>query len=613
MRDAGGCLLPEQYVLRFPDGQARVLRRSAFTVINRDLFLEDYLRVGPYENWLRANLPALILDPDVCDRALPPLAMAEFVPMRQTCNAPSGTHPRRRWPSPLWAGGLVLAGAGLFTLYLRQSRLAPFNSDGASNVLQAQAMLHGNLLLQGWWISDVSFYTTELPEYMFVVAFRGLRPDVVHICGALTYTLLVLLAALLARGRTRGPAGVVRGLLAAGIMLAPGIVGGTEAFLNYPDHVGTAVPIFVLLLLLDHAPERWYVPAAACAVLAWTDVADQLTVVAAIVPLATVATVRMIMLRARRRPLPEFRYDALLLAAAAGSAGAARLAEALLRSAGGFSQSPLVYGLLSPFSQIPANARRVGQAIMLLFGTNTPAGSHYPEIIAWYHLIGLALAALGFAVAIITFLSSRADRSTQIIAVATVATLASGIFGTVLPSPANAHDVALLLPFGAVLAGRMLPLAGFPRWRSGRLIVPALVSWLAAGLAALCFAATWTPNVPAMQALANWLADHHYAEGLAGYWQADATTVTSGGKVLIAPISDQATAVWRWESSASWYEPSRQRANFVVAVTDPGAGQGGLSTATVRESFGRPVRQYQVGQYVIMVYDYNLLSRLTPT
>ena len=110
-------------------------------------------------------------------------------------------------------------------------------------VLQAQSMLHGNLLLSGWRTSDVSFYTTELPEYMLVVAFRGLRPDVVHICGALTYTLTVLLAAFLARGRATGRAGVVRALLAAAIMLAPSIAGGTEVFLENPDHAGTAVPI----------------------------------------------------------------------------------------------------------------------------------------------------------------------------------------------------------------------------------------------------------------------------------------------------------------------------------------------------------------------------------
>jgi hypothetical protein len=56
----------------------------------------------------------------------------------------------------------------LFVCYLRLSRTQPVVSDGASNALQAWDMLHGNWLLRGWTVSDVSFYTTELPEYVAV-------------------------------------------------------------------------------------------------------------------------------------------------------------------------------------------------------------------------------------------------------------------------------------------------------------------------------------------------------------------------------------------------------------------------------------------------------------
>ena len=110
--------------------------------------------------------------------------------------------PPSRWRRALGRRGLrrgllvlVLAAAcaGLFAVYFRQSLTAPFNSDGAANVLQAQAIIQGNPLLRGWWTSDVSFYTTELPEYALVTAIHGLSPNVVHVCGALTYTLTVLL------------------------------------------------------------------------------------------------------------------------------------------------------------------------------------------------------------------------------------------------------------------------------------------------------------------------------------------------------------------------------------------------------------------------------------
>ena len=60
-----------------------------------------------------------------------------------------------------WAVALAVALAALFLLSLSQSRSSALSSDGASNILQAQAMLHGNPLLRGWWTSDVSFYTMD--------------------------------------------------------------------------------------------------------------------------------------------------------------------------------------------------------------------------------------------------------------------------------------------------------------------------------------------------------------------------------------------------------------------------------------------------------------------
>jgi hypothetical protein len=65
--------------------------------------------------------------------------------------------------------------------------------DAASNALQAWDMLHGNVLLHGWAVSDVSFCITELPEYLVLDMVRGPGPDVVHVASAFTYTLLVLL------------------------------------------------------------------------------------------------------------------------------------------------------------------------------------------------------------------------------------------------------------------------------------------------------------------------------------------------------------------------------------------------------------------------------------
>ena len=46
--------------------------------------------------------------------------------------------------------------------------------------------------------------------------------------------------------------------------------------LGGPDHVGTGVPLLLLLLLLELAPPRWYVPVGASVLLAWSIVGDPL-------------------------------------------------------------------------------------------------------------------------------------------------------------------------------------------------------------------------------------------------------------------------------------------------------------------------------------------------
>src|ERR1700722_380476 len=199
-----------------------------------------------------------------------------------------------------WIVGTLLAATVLMFCYLRIAGATQVNSDGAGMVWEASGVLHGNVLLHGWWATDVSFFTTELPEYVAVTAFAGIRPEVVHICSALTYTLLVLLAALVARGRARGMEGVVRALLAAGIILAPQPTGPTQVLLGSPDHVGSAVPVLLLLLLLDWAPPRWYVPAGAGILLAAAIVGDPLTEVVGVVPLFLACLIRAVRVLWRR-------------------------------------------------------------------------------------------------------------------------------------------------------------------------------------------------------------------------------------------------------------------------------------------------------------------------
>ncbi|HEX3310870.1 MAG TPA: hypothetical protein VHS32_31845, partial [Streptosporangiaceae bacterium] len=170
----------------------------------------------------------------------------------------------------------AVIGLVLFWCYLRQAQTYQLNTDPAGQALQAWDMLHGNLLLRGWWLGDVSFYTVELPLNMIIEAIIGLRPFEIPILAALIYTAVVLLTALLAKGSARGREGVVRALLGGGILLAPSLVLGTRVLLQGPDHLGTAVPILLALLVLDRARERWWVPVVVGVLLTLAQVSDVL-------------------------------------------------------------------------------------------------------------------------------------------------------------------------------------------------------------------------------------------------------------------------------------------------------------------------------------------------
>src|SRR3984893_2177510 len=205
--------------------------------------------------------------------------------------------PRRRpiaFPPGLRVAAVALAAGLLFLGYLRVSWTVAATSDGAAQALQARDMLAGNWLRDGWTVSDVSFYTTELPEYVLVELVRPFGAGVIHAAAAVTYTLLVLAACWLARGRARGPEGLVRGVLAAGIMLAPQLGYGAFVLLLSPDHVGTQVPLLLGWLLLDLAPRRWWVPAVLCLLLAWVQFADRVAVLSAVLPLIVVCSVTVV-------------------------------------------------------------------------------------------------------------------------------------------------------------------------------------------------------------------------------------------------------------------------------------------------------------------------------
>jgi hypothetical protein len=494
----------------------------------------------------------------------------------------------------------AVGGALLFLGYLRVSWTVAATSDGAAEALQARDMLAGNWLLHGWTIGDVSFYTTELPEYVLVEAIRPFGLGVIHIAAAATYTMLALAVFALAYGRSNlshsaeGAAvsaassrGGVRGgyalggaLLATVIMLAPQLGYGAFVLLLSPDHTGTELPLLLGWLLLDLAPRRWWVPAILCLLLAVVQFADRVALLTAVLPLILVCAVAL----ARRRPrLPgqqtsglagwaHARWFELALAAGAGaSVGLSWAAARLLAAAGGFTAHPFSL-TLAPLSQLWTHARLTGWGILELYGGNFigvagPAGFTFAVL----HLIGLTLAVVAVTVALVRFVRPRGGQASgrallvdSVLAVAVIANLVSYLLstspGTVIGTGYDAREIAAVLPLGAVLAGRVFGpalagrvLAGLPGRLSGRsqlaghakatvrsrtsIFISFLILLVIAGyMSAFGYSAAQRAAPGQDSALAGWLAAHGLRYGL-GETAANVVTVETGARVEVAPVA----------------------------------------------------------------------------
>ena len=516
----------------------------------------------------------------------------------------------RRHPRSAWAAGLAIALLALFFCYLREAQTYQLNADPAAQALQAWQMWHGNPLLRGWWLGDVNFYTVELPMNALIEMISGLRPDVVHIGAALVYALVVLLTGLLARGNARGWEGVVRALLGAGIMLAPSLVYGTRVLMQGPDHMGTMIPILLMLLVLDRAPERWWVILVVGVLLTLAQVSDPLATYAAAVAVGVVCAVRACSEVARRQRPQKLRlYDASLVAAALVSVVLAHLILAKIHSAGGFYFPPPKNGVgFAPLSELPVHARLTGYSVLILFGADfvgQPFGVN--TFLALLHLVGVALGFWALLIGLRGFFS-RMDRVTQTLVAGTIIILIAGAFGTYMTAPVvGAHEIIPVLPFCAALAGRLL---------GGRLVKARLEPVLALGLAcylgALAYNDVQPIQAPAHTDLATWLTDHHLKYGLAGYWESNITTLDSDGQVRVASLAAGGTAPDAYESDASWYNPAVSTANFIVSVSSPVSDAKLINASAVRARFGPPTHTYHFKEYTIRVYGYNLLTRLSP-
>jgi len=527
----------------------------------------------------------------------------------------SGPGARRRWAA---LAAYLAVGAALFVAYLRLSETYGVNSDSSNILLMGWDLLHGNLLLHGWYMSDVSFFPTELPQYALLESFLGLHNQTAHVAAAMTYTLVFLFAVLLARSGSSGRAAWIRTLIAAGIMLAPQFGLGVFALDLSVGHIGTSIPLLLTWLLLDKLPARWYVPVLTALLLAWVLVADPIAYVVGVGPLGVVCAARV--LRGLVKGTGPWTgrvaaswFDLALGAASVAATVLAWAANMVLTALGGYTVNRLPF-YFTPWVYLHNNAPAAWK-VLEIFGANYAGLGGIWLTLAFVHMASVIVVV--WALVRVARRFFRFGLVDQVLATAIV----MNVVLYMLTNAANeaAHEVAVIVPFGAALAARVLVPALQAKAGESR---PARLRWLrpaalVAGAAVLAgyaagfgYELTRPTQPPANVGLSSWLYRHHLTYGLSGYWTSSSITVNSGQQVKVRALMQYTLKADLWMAKADWYNPKQHRANFVIMDSKPGNFSHWEPYLLVKRYFGTPARTYRLGWYTIMVWNRNLLKAL---
>lgn len=532
---------------------------------------------------------------------------------------PVATRAGRAVRSVMARRGLVvlflLAGAAGLVVVLYAAGVHAFggSSDGATVVLEGQALRGGDIGLHGWALSLDSFWTVDVVLNALGVLIVGLHASLLALVPAVVAVLVVAVGVAASLQRP-GPGGWVG---AIGVLALLGLPGPTLSYflLQGAQHVGLALWCLVAFVALRRG--RFGVGwALAVVFLAAGILGDFQAIALGVIPVllgGVVATLRQRALSAGLVPI----------SAAAASLALAGAVHELVRRVGGFtlvSANPTAH-----LAQMATNLSHLPFRFAALLGVGSvpvagvPAGPLAEQAV---HVVGLVIVLGALAVSLVRMVggallgAQRGEhaagegwRLDDLLVIAFAGDLATFV---VVSGTGNGHYARYLTPgviFAAVLAGRRVgELADVLRRRRSLAALGVVAGLAVVGAFAYGLSASLSsPAAPkTAQSLGRFLEAHGLHDGIGDYWSASIVTVRTDGAVRVRPvIRDPAGQLERYDrqSSASWFAGQR----FQFLAFSAGRPWRGVDEASAVATFGQPAQDYVVSGYRVLVWSHPLL------
>jgi len=521
---------------------------------------------------------------------------------------------RKGWILAVPGAALLLAWMYALTVHANSTSV---NSDGATVILQGQAVASGNVLLHGWVLSLDSWWTLDSVFYGMVTAVTGVRGYLLLVGPALIAGLVVVVGAAMARRGRRGTAAAAGMVTVAAILALPTHTLATY-LMNGPIHVSTALYALVAFLGLrrNHIGWGWLM---AVLLLAAGMLGDLQMVAYGVGP----ALVAGFAAAARRRSI---RAGGAAVSAAVCSVVLALALRALAVALGSFTLNA---------EDRPTSAHRMVENVthlatvwaqLLGLGDSINGSGGVPFGLQLVHIVVVGLVAVTLTAGIARLLrgawhgtvppdppgrtSGNDPEPWRLDDLLVLAVIGSALSFVILAASTTGYlrYLTASVIFGAVLAGRYVTLW----WSTDRPSVQRRAAVAVGTFATSCFLAASVvqlsqpaPSPPAVR-LAAFLESHGLTSGVGDFWVASITTVESGNAVSIRPVvadRDATLEAYNKGDVPGWFAGH----SFQFAVypsTTEASSPTQVSLRTASATWGRPSTTYDVAGYVVLVWPH---------
>ncbi|WP_169086862.1 hypothetical protein [Paenibacillus sp. PL91] len=481
---------------------------------------------------------------------------------------------------------LIFFTASLSIFYYFTSWNVPINSDSATAVLQAYSMIKSNALLEGWFMSTGTYYTTDLIFYAIAALVIGLSSKIIYVITAIQFAVLVVIASIIASKNKEQGYSKFKFVLTFFILVIPSYMMAMMVF-SGPMHIGGMIYALIALYGLVYIRNNNYKWAVYTSLLTIALIGDQFILWIFVLPVVMVSIVRILINKNRKK-------ESLII----GFSVFSYIIQFLIQKIFRFNEVNAGNMLFTTYEQLQKNVRLTIEGLLEIYGANF-FGKPFTTLDSLVILIHLAIL---FVIIYVIYINIKTDlikkdRMAQILVAGIVLNILEYLFSNMAIDINTTRYLIPMFVYSAILFAKTVGEINWP-YRNKIIAVSALAVILLLSIPTLKFDRVETNH----DRLIMFLESKELTHGYGSYWNASIVTLKSKEEISIRPVVSNGVSISRfdWLSHVDWYN---EYTNFLVFDN---SNWGNINLENAKVAFGEPIANYIFEDLQILVWDKDL-------